>query len=64
MEAEVLDVRPITIGFDLRLQRIKIEVPEDVEYCIFDQDGDSIAVTGTREEIVEALTSAGYEVVN
>jgi hypothetical protein len=46
----------------LRLQRIKIEVPDDIEYCIFDRNGDSIAMTGTREEIVDALTSAGYEV--
>lgn len=53
---------PIDAGFDVRLHKMMVIIPEDAASAGYEQDGDTWLVEGTREEIVRVLTGAGYTV--
>jgi hypothetical protein len=60
-----VSLKPIDVGFDLRLQKMLVEItPEMVEYGVVyeDHQGRDRVVRGSRDEIAHALTSAGFVV--
>lgn len=57
-----LDVTPLSVGFDLRVQGTLVAVPESTRWVRYDLDGEVREVIGTREQVIAALTAAGYEV--
>lgn len=65
MSRELVDlsVLPIDVGFDLRAANVTIAVPADTRSAAYDHGGVECVVHGTADEIVEALTAAGYTCV-
>ena len=53
---------PLDVGFDVRLHDMQVEIPQDTRSCGYEQDGETWLVEGTRDEIVAAVTAAGYSV--
>ena len=58
-----LDVTPLSVGFDLRVQHMAVVLPPDARSVRYDEHGDTATVTGTTEELTACLEAAGYEVV-
>jgi hypothetical protein len=60
-----ISLRPIDVGFDLRLQKMLVEItPEMVEYGVVyaDHQGRDCFVRGSRDQVARALESAGFMV--
>ena len=56
---------PIDVGFDLRMQDMPIELPGSLtgQTVAYEDVQGPAVVSGTREEIAEALVRAGYRVI-
>lgn len=55
-----LRLSPLDVGFDLRVQSMAIEIPEQFASVGLDIDGDTYLLEGTREEMIAAIREAGY----
>jgi len=51
---------PLDVGFDLKLQKMTVDVTRLNLVIYLDQDGDRATVGGTPDQIAEALIQAGY----
>jgi len=55
-----LRLSSLDIGFDLRENKNKIQLPIKFESVGLDIDGQTYLVEGTREEMIQAIREAGY----
>jgi hypothetical protein len=58
----IISLRSIDVGFDLRLHKYTTEIPRDVTAveCEARHGYDGVTVTGTPEQIVRQLRFLGY----
>ena len=56
-----LSVTPLDVGFDVRLHSIAVSVPASTRSAAYDHGGETRTVCGTLDEIIAALTAAGYD---
>jgi len=57
-----LDVTPLSVGFDLRVQHLAVVLPPEARSVRYDEHGETTTATGTTEELTACLEAAGYEV--
>lgn len=58
-----LRLAPIDVGFDLRAAGHTVMIPERPFASVgLEQDGETWLIEGEREELIQAIKDAGYEV--
>ncbi len=57
-----LRLAPLDVGFDLRLTGVQVKLPDVFRSVGLDIDGETWLVSGTRDEMVQAILDAGYSI--